>query len=317
MEELELHALMVPASQGGHGGGAVEAALVMEALGRRLAMDAFAEHCIVAPALLLGIGARDVVCDIAQGRARVALCFDEAGLAGKTRAPSARMAGAHHLIGGHVSMVLGGRDASHLLVCARDDEGPALFLVAASAPGVTRTDYPLIDGRSASDFELDDTEAGAPLARGDAARSVQREAYHLCIFTACAEALGVMREMMDLTIAYVGQRRQFGAPLGSFQAIQHRVADMALAGERAEAMTLRLRLSLQREDAGPIAAAALVIVSETLRFVGQSAVQLHGATGTIDEAPVSHYFRRATVLEGKFGSSAANLRHYSDLFAAR
>lgn len=314
-EELDLPALMVPETHGGHAGAATEAGIVMEALGRHLGFDAFAEHGIVAPLLLQRLGADALLSEIAKGRARVALGFAAAGWAASAPLPLARAQGGGVCIEGSVALVVGGAQASHLLLCAAFDDAPALFLIATDDPVVARTDYILVDGRSASDFAFQKLEAPMSIARGETAERALQRARADGVAAACAEALGVLREMLAITIDYLNARRQFGAPLASFQAIQHRIAEMALAIEKTEVMNVRLRHAMGEQGNDALVAAAKVVASEALRFVGQSAVQLHGAMGTVEEALISHYFRRATVLESKFGASPANLDRYTTLFA--
>lgn len=313
IEELQLHALMVPADCGGHDGGGAEAAIVMEALGRRLAFDAFAEHCIVAPRLLQRLGATATLSEIAQGSAGVALGFCEAGFAAAAPLPVAHRDGARYRISGRAAMVLGGAQASHLLVRAQLNQAPALFLLAGHNAHLA-SEYTLIDGRRAADFVFDDVDAALPLAEGLAASDALAWAQDLGTLAACAEALGVLREMLALTVAHVSARRQFGAPLGALQVVQHYIADMALAIEQVEAMNARARIEFEQAERSAVIAAK-VVASEALDLVGQTAVQLHGAAGTIEEAPISHYFRRAIVLAGKFGNAASNLSRYARRFA--
>jgi alkylation response protein AidB-like acyl-CoA dehydrogenase len=132
----------------------------------------------------------------------------------------------------------------------------------------------------------------------------------------CAEALGVMALLVDLTSSYVKTRKQFGVPIGSFQVLQHRLADMLMRVEQARSMTYLLATTVDSADAAQrrrVAAAAKAMVSQAGRFVGQGAVQLHGGIGVMDEAPISHYFKRMTIIGMTFGDADHHVARFSDL----
>jgi alkylation response protein AidB-like acyl-CoA dehydrogenase len=131
----------------------------------------------------------------------------------------------------------------------------------------------------------------------------------------CAEALGALATLLDVTSAFVKTRKQFGVPIGQFQVLQHRLADMLMRVEQARSMVYLAASSVDGDDEvarRKVISAAKAIVGQAARFVGQQAVQLHGAIGMTDESEVSHYFKRLTMIELSFGDSAHHLAQFSD-----
>lgn len=320
-----------PEACGGFGGGAVEAMIVQEALGGALVTEPYLETVVVgggllrriddprAPALLQGIVAGNVRIALATGEPTARFAIEDVG----TRA--VRTAGGW-MLDGAKTVVIGAPSATHWIVVARtagdrrDTAGISLFLIDPATAGVDRHDYRLIDGRPAADLRF----AGTPLPStallggdGDALPLLDR-VLDEAIAALCAEAVGVMRRMLADTIDHCRQRRQFGQPLAAFQVLQHRMVDMYMAVEQAAAAAL---LATLRLDADPpmrarAASAAKATVGQAIRFVGQNAVQLHGAMGMTEELAVGHYFKRATVIESQFGTVDHHLARYAALSRA-
>jgi alkylation response protein AidB-like acyl-CoA dehydrogenase len=194
----------------------------------------------------------------------------------------------------------------------------SLFLVDAGAPGVRRHVYATHDNHRAADITLTGVKVAGDALLGPAGGglSLVEHAIEQGIAAACAEALGVMTVLLDLTSSYVKTRKQFGVPIGQFQVLQHRLADMLMRLEQARSMTYLVATTVDSPDAAlrrRITAAAKAMVSQAARFVGQQAIQLHGGIGVTDEAPVSHYFKRLTMIGMTFGDADHHLARYSDL----
>jgi alkylation response protein AidB-like acyl-CoA dehydrogenase len=218
--------------------------------------------------------------------------------------------------------------ADMLLVSARtageadDAEGVSLFLVPRATPGVVLDAYPTVDGQRAADVYLQGVEmpAGSRLgAEGKALAAVQA-ALDLGLAALCAEAVGVMQALVDATVEYVRQRQQFGQPIGRFQALQHRIADMVIHLEQARSMSYLAALRCIEEDVGErrrALSAAKAVIGQAGRFVGQQSVQLHGGMGMTDELKVSHWFKRLTAAQLMFGDSDAHLQRYAALTRGR
>jgi alkylation response protein AidB-like acyl-CoA dehydrogenase len=229
------------------------------------------------------------------------------------------------VLDGKKTVVLGGAAADTLIVSARtagepgnpdDPDGVSLFLVDAGAPGVSRVAYQTQDNHRAADVALAGVRVGGDALLGPAGGAALVEhAIEHGIAAVCGEALGVMAMLVELTSSYVKTRKQFGVPIGSFQALQHRLADMLMRVESARSMTYLLATTVDSADAAArrrVAAAAKAMVSQAGRFVGQGAIQLHGGIGVMDEAPVSHYFKRMTVISMMFGDADHHVARFSD-----
>lgn len=333
-KDLGLLSVTLPERVGGFGGGAVETMIVMEELGSALVVEPFLETCVMASGVLTRVGgpvADALIADIATGDAVVACAWLENGtgyrLGGNgcrlsnvaTRAR--RLADGGWRLDGRKTVVMAAPWASKLLVSARtsgaagDAQGISLFLVDKAAPGVATVDYATIDGRRASDITFDNVElpADALLGNDGHALPLLEQVGDEAIAAICAEAVGVLKKMHADTADYMRQRRQFGQPLASFQALQHRMVDMYLQLEMASSSMYLASLSLGQTapERARAASAAKVTVAKACRFIGQNAVQLHGAMGMTDELPLSHYFKRTTALEHEFGSIDFHLARHA------
>jgi len=212
--------------------------------------------------------------------------------------------------------------ADRLIVSARsagaddDPDGVDLFVIAPTAPGVRLASYRTLDGMTAADVTLEgvcvgpDDRLGAPGAAGP----LLDEAIDHATALVCAEAIGALRSANAATLDYLKERRQFGAPIGTFQALQHRMVDMTVIVEQARSMAALACASVDRErDARRrrhVVSAAKVEIADACRHVSREAVQLHGGMGMTDELKVSHTFRRLTVLAAQFGDADHHLARF-------
>lgn len=330
-DELGLLGMTAPERIGGFGGGPVETMIVLEEIGRALVLEPYLECTVLGGALLRGGGeAADAMAGgIIDGSVRpvAALWEDGARYDAGVVATTARPAeGGGWVIEGGKIAVAAAPCATHFLVSARtagaprDGDGIALFAVPADVAGLDRTDYALIDGRRASDIALKGVIVGADAlvgAEGGALPVIER-ALDEAIAALCGEAVGVMRRMLESTVDYARQREQFGRPIAGFQVLQHRMVDMHTKIERAYSLAIMAALSLDLPEAErrKAVSAAKAFVSDAAKFVAQGAVQIHGGIGTTDELAISHYFKRATVIENQFGSAAYHLRRVADAMDA-
>ena len=297
----------------------VDLMVVMEELGEALVIEPFLETVVTGAALLRASGgekARELLEDIVAGQVRLALAWAEpqTRYSWAPRDTVAKQVGKEWHLDGLKSVVVGAPWATHLIVSAATASGTSLFLVSPDAPGVTLYSYPTIDGRRAADvaFESVVLASSALLGIEGGALPLLEEVGDRTIAAIGAEAVGVSRRMLQDTINYTKQRQQFGQPISSFQALQHRMVDMYMQVEMASSAVYLATLKLDAAPADRIGAASVakVVVSEACRFVGQNAVQLHGGIGMTDDLAVGHYFKRATVIEGEFGA----VDHHVDRF---
>lgn len=293
--------------------------VVMQELGAGLVGEPFLETVITAGTLLRTDGggrARALLDGIAAGEQIVVLAVNEPGVRfGWTPVTTvATRDGDGWRIDGVKAMVMAAPWADVLLVSAASAGGTSVFAVSPGAEGVTIHPYRTIDGRRAADVRLDGVRVGRDdLIGGEGgALPAIKAAGDATIAAVSAEALGVMRRILDDTVAYTRERRQFGQAIAGFQALQHRMVDMFMKIEMATSATYlaTMKLDAPARERALAVSGAKALVGEACRFVGQNGVQLHGGMGMTEELAVGHYFKRATVIEGLFGTSDDHVARY-------
>lgn len=317
---------------GGFSGSAVECAIVLEELGRALVVEPFVALAVLATQLVLEASKgceRALLAELIAGTTVIAVAHGETRARGRlahVTTVAKRAAHGSYVLDGYKSRVLGGPVADRFIVSARTSEstddarGITLFVLSAHAPGVRRRGFQLLDGSVACDLVLDRVQAGPGDVLGDvgAAFHALEHAHAHAIVGACAEALGVMERATWTTRDYLQQRRQFGAPIGSFQALQHRLADMVIALEQSRAS---LHCALSALECEPqhtrrhAVAAAKAQIGRAGRFVGTQAIQLHGGIGLTDEYIVGHCLKRLIVIDGCFGNAQFHLAEMARTYA--
>ena len=323
LAELGMTALPVPEEQGGFNGSAVDMFVVMQELGRGLVVEPYLATVIGAQFLKLGGGHEGLLEQVAGGELRLACALGERQSRHELRdiAATAVASGDGYVINGAKSVVLHAAQAGSLVVSARsgggqrEEAGISLFVVPAGAPGVSITDYRTLDGMRAADVVFDQVRVDRAALVGAAGQGwpILEAAADYGAGLLCAEALGAMEAIFAATLEYLKTRTQFGAPIGKFQALQHRMADMYIHLEQARSMALLAAVKLGSGDAAErrrVVSAAKYRVGQAARFVGQQAVQLHGGMGVTDELPAAHHFKRLTMIELSFGDSDHHLGRF-------
>jgi pimeloyl-CoA dehydrogenase small subunit len=322
--ELGLLGLPFAEDEGGFGGGHVETMLVAEQLGKSLALEPWIPTVVIGGGFLRNGASAELrsqlVPQIAAGELMLAFAHTER----QSRydlfdvGTTAQRDGGSFILNGQKSVVLHGDSADKILVTARvagsrrDRDGIGLFLVDANAPGLSRRGYPTQDGQRAAEVSLANVRVGEDAVIGppDEALPLVERVVDEAIAALCAEAVGGMQEMHRLTIDYLKTRKQFGVPIGSFQALQHRGADMFVALEQARSMAMFATMMAQDENAAErrkAVSAAKVQIGRSGRFIGQQAIQLHGGVGMTMEFSVGHYFKRVTMIDTLFGDADHHL----------
>jgi alkylation response protein AidB-like acyl-CoA dehydrogenase len=327
-EELGILGAAFPEDLGGLGGGAIDNMVVMEEFGKALVVEPYLGTVVIGGGFLkhgAPAGAPEVIAGIIDGSVTFAFAYAEPQ--GRYNlcnlVTTARKDGAGYVLNGHKAVVIGAPWASHLIVTARtgggqrDAAGVSVFLVEKAAKGVVTRDYPTVDGRRASEvfFENVAVPASALIGGEGEALPLVEQVVDEAIAATCAEACGVLRRLHEGTLEYTKQRKQFGQPIASFQVLQHRMVDMFIQLEQAISMTYmaHIKLSEPAAERAKALSAAKVQIGRACRFVGQNAIQLHGGMGMTDEMAIGHYFKRATLIEGEFGSVDHHLRRYETL----
>ena len=319
LAELGLTGLVVPEAQGGMGFGAVEAMVVCEELGRGLVNAPFVHGGLVAPVLLTAAPAALQAAwlpKMAAGEALVVLAHQERAARYRWQHVSTQAAQSADgwSLTGKKSVVPAGDEADAFIVPARisgavdSAAGIGLFLVERSA--VAPRAYATQDGGRAAELAL--ASAQATLITADGFEVLER-AIDVAIAAQCAEAVGLMDRLVALTVEYMNTRKQFGVAIASFQALRHRMADVKMQLELGRSMSYYASLKLgepapQRRRA---ISQARVQLGQSMRFVGQQCIQLHGGIGVTDEYLGSHYFKRLTMLELGFGDTQHHLGEVS------
>ena len=361
MVELGLTALPVPEEHGGFGGDAFAMFAVMQELGRGLVVEPYMATVLGAEFLRLG-GAHGALLEkVAAGEIKIACALGERqsrhdAFDIATRIEAGDADGSYRLHG-EKCVVLHGAEADVLVVSARGDgagyggggmDGVSLFAVPRDSAGLRITGYRTLDGLRAADVVLDGVVVGPGEVIGKVGEggAILDAALDYGAGLLCAEALGAMQALFDTTLEYLKTRQQFGAPIGKFQALQHRMADMAIHLEQARSMALLAALVLARtrdssngnggssnDGSGSVSvsgsgsgsggsdvearrravSAAKYRVGQAARFIGQGAVQLHGGMGVTDELPAAHYFKRLSLIELTLG----DMDHHLERFMAQ
>ncbi len=327
--DLGILALPFAEEDGGLGGSPLDTYLVMRTLAKGLVLEPYISTVVLSGSFLQHHASAEqrsvLIPAIADGSARFAFAhYDVESRYQESRIhTSASKNGEKWVLNGHKAVVVDAPVCDHWLITARtagetnDTHGLSVFLIKADHPGITVKPYKLHDGHLAADLVIDNAEvsADALIGTADEAYPAIMQALAATNAALAAESAGLMQAMNEATLEYMKTRKQFGVAIGTFQALQHRMADMAIAAEQATSMALLA--SISQSDENPQerinkGAAARVLLARLSRHVGEEAVQLHGGMGVTDELIVPHYFKRITVLNSQYGDADFHLQRYSD-----
>lgn len=332
MGEFGWLGVVFPEEQGGFGGGFVDLALILEQLGRGLVPEPVIPSVVLAGGLLSKLGTdaqrEAFLAPMIEGRTSLALAYAErqSRFTLSDCQTRAEKRGTGWVISGEKTWVLNGHAADAILVVARtagdslDAEGLSLFIVDGNAPGLERVRAPGMDGQRTALLRLRGVEVGADRLLGDAGRALTHIEWAIDrgAAAACAEGQGEIQELFERTVAYLKQRQQFGVPIGSFQALQHRAADMYAETELCRSTMILAAIQADHEDAEARKAEISTAKSQLTRggwFVQENAIQLFGGIGVTDEQDEGLFFKRLRVLQGLFGDADWHAHRYQALRA--
>lgn len=326
--ELGWTAMLFDEADGGFGGGAVELMLIMEQLGRGLVVEPFLANVVLAGGVIKRASTGDqrsrLIDGIIDGSRQLALAFAEpqARYALADVCTNATADGDDFVINGQKNLVLNGGSADTLIVPARtsgkqsDEDGITLFVVPADAEGIAINGYKTVDAQGAAELSLTNVRVAASAVLGGvgAGFTALAETIDEATLAVCAEALGIMQTMHDKTVEYSKSRVQFGVPIGSFQALQHRMVETLMLCEQTRSL-LYWTVMLQ-EDGSPQASEAISALKYQVgtagKTVAQEAVQLHGGMGVTWELDIAHYFKRHSAIEMLFGNADLHLDRFAN-----
>jgi alkylation response protein AidB-like acyl-CoA dehydrogenase len=326
--ELGFLALQVPEEYGGMGTSAVELLLMMNAIGKGLLLEPYLPSAILGTGLVRELGSAEqkesIFPKLATGEIIVVPAHGEpeARYDLQRVATKAAPAGNDFVLTGRKSVVLHAPAADLLLVSARtsgavdSEAGISLFIVPRDAQGVSLRAYPTMDGQRAADVTLDQVRVprSSRLGPEGGVFATLVAVFDVGVAALCAEAVGALQASLDATIEYTKTRQQFGQPIGKFQVLQHRMAEMFIHVEQARSMSYLAAMSCGDGDAGArrhAVSAAKVLIGQACRYVGQQSIQLHGGMGMTDELLISHHFRRLAAIEMSLGDTEHHLEQFA------
>ena len=325
--ELGLLGLPFPEQYGGYGGGAQEVMLVMQAFGKVLVVEPYFPTVILGGTAIMTAGTdaqrAKILPSIADGSLKMAFAHSErqARYDLNDVVTTAKKDGGAWILDGSKTVVAHGDSADKLIVSARtsgdryDADGITLFLVDTNAQGVARRGYVGRDETRYADISLSNVLVTEVLGEVGKGLAIVEKIVEVGIAATAAETVGAMEAMNDMTLEYSKTRVQFGNPIGTYQVVQHRMADMFMTAEQGRSMAMLATMSLENDDPAERAhdmATAKVGIGQAGRYVSQSAVQMHGGIGMTEEYAVGHYFRRCMVIERLFGDPAYYLQRLAD-----
>ncbi len=330
MGEVGWLSVAYPEEQGGFGGRMVDLALILEQFGRGLVPEPFIPSVVVAGGLISRIGSEEQVerylTPMTIGKTSLAFAQQEVQSRYNTTdcLTLATRDGGDYLINGEKTWVLNGASADQIVVVARsageqmDPAGLSFFIVEGDASGLERIVVPGMDGQRAGVLRFDNVRVSPDALLGEegAAGEWVDWAVDRGTAAAVAEGLGALEELFDRTVAYIKEREQFGSKIGSFQALQHRAADMFAEIELCKASMILAAIQADSEDIEERKAAvstAKVQLQDGGWFIQENAIQLHGGIGVTDEQDEGLFFKRVRVLQGLFGDADYHVGRYQSL----
>ncbi len=328
MAEIGLLGIGIDDAHDGFGGNAIDTMIVMEALGRSLVVEPYLATVVLGANLIQLAGSdaqkSSLLPQVVAGRLKLAFAYSETGTRYdlKRIATVARKEGAGYVLNGEKIIVLHGNIADKIIVSVatagalHDGQGMALFLVDAKTSGLNITGYRTIDNQRAANLHFDNVRvsADAMLGSSEDNLAIVEQVMDIATTALIAESVGAMEALQKSTLEYLKTRRQFGVPIGKFQALQHRMVDMLMYVEQSRSMAYLSAVKVQSHDVAErqrVVSAAKNAVGRYGRLVAQEAVQMHGGMGITDELSASHYFRRLTAIDATFGDADHHLSRFA------
>ena len=327
MAELGWLGLPFEEEDGGFGGNQIDVLVVMEQFGRGLVLEPYLASIVMGGGALKRGGSealkREMLPGVIEGSLQLAFAYAEM----QSRfdlddvMTSARKEGENFILNGQKSMVQNAETADQIVVTARTSggqigqQGITLFLIAADAEGLTRDNFPTVDGLRASEITLENVSVGAEriLGKVDQGFNILQSVANDAMLALGAEAIGAMEVLYKDTVDYTQQREQFDHPLSEFQVLQHRMVDMFMEYEQCKSLLYRATMeTIQDPEAAQRTIHALMhLIGKSGLFIGENAVQLHGGMGMTEELRIGHYFKRLLAIDATFGNADYHLQKFT------
>jgi alkylation response protein AidB-like acyl-CoA dehydrogenase len=328
MAELGWLALPFDEKDGGFGGNQIDTMVVMEQFGRGLVLEPYLASIVLGGGAIRRGAAEalraEILPGVIDGSRQLTLAYAEPQSRFDLHdvTTTAQADGDGYVLNGHKSMVLHAATADHLVVSARtsggqiDTAGISLFLVDAAVAGMTRDDFPTVDGLRASEIDFRNVKVSSDRLVGELDRGyrILQAAANDGILALAAEAVGAMERLYKDTVQYTQERVQFDHPLADFQVVQHRLVDMFMEYEQCK--SLLYRATLEAAQGEPDTAQRTIhalkhLIGKSGIFIGENAVQLHGGMGMTEELAIGHYFKRILVIDSQFGNADYHLEKFA------
>lgn len=327
----ELGWLMMPFKEedGGLGGTAADIVGLMEELGKGILVEPILPTVLLGGGLVAEAGNPEqkegILSPLMEGNLQLAFAFSET----QSRynlgdvMTTATKSGDSYKVNGHKAVVLNASNADKIIVAVRTSgeqrhrDGVSLLIVDGDSAGIHKRPYQTVDGHQGAEVYFKDVSVPAVNLLGEEGKAlpVIEKIIDRAALAVCAEAVGAMEVTYKKTVEYTKTRKQFGVPISSFQALQHRMAEMFMEHEQAKSIMLMAAMQCDSADgvAPKAVSAAKSRIGKAARLVGQEAVQLHGGIGVTDELDVGHYFKRLTTVQFIFGSTDYHTQRFADL----
>ena len=325
LAELGVIGALFTEEQGGYGGHGFDIATVFEEIGRAGAVDPLLDTGVLAGGLIADLGSEEqckILSDVIEGRMQLAFAHGEPMSRYDLNRveTTAELNGDTYILNGRKAVVMNAGAADTLVVSARtdgghnDEAGISLFLVPGKTEGLGIQSYPVVGGGRAAEVTLDGVEVPEDRIlgpQGQAFPAIERRTA-IAITALCAEALGAMESAKELTVDYLKTRKQFGRPLGKFQALQHRMADMLVEIEQARSAVINAagHLNRPREERERHVSAAKNLIGRTGKLVAEETIQMHGGIGMTEEYALSRFAKRLVMLDHRFGDTDHHLERF-------
>lgn len=329
----ELGWLAVPFTEedGGLGGSAVDLIVIMEEFGKANLVEPYVANVVLSGSLIAALAEGDskdaLLGEVIGGETQFACAYAERGsrfnLASVTTTATAE--GDQITINGAKTAVENAPNAGKLLVVARESgerfesKGISVFVVDAGAEGVSLRSYATVDGKRSAEVTFNNVvvPASARLGAAGSAHAALQNAVDRATLAVSAEAVGALEALLQKTVEYSKTRKQFGTPIGTFQALQHRMADMFIQCQLARSIVIMAAMSLDGSDSSEektrSVSAAKSRIGKAIKAVGQEAIQIHGGIGMTEELDVGHLFKRVTALDVQFGDEEFHTQRFASL----
>ncbi|WP_420013448.1 acyl-CoA dehydrogenase family protein [Tateyamaria sp.] len=310
LAELGVIGALFTEDQGGFGGAGFDLAVVFEELGRAGVVEPFLDGALIGGRLLAAAGRSDLVDAVIAGTAQLAFAHGEPG--GRYDLDHVTTTATGGTLTGRKAVVMNAEAADHLIVSATNGDAIGLYLVAKGATGLEVQGYPLLAGGRAAEVTLDNTPGEALNLGLDAIQNVTA----LAIMAQCAETLGAMETATALTKDYLGTRKQFGRPIGTFQALAHRMADMLIEMEQARSAVINAAGHLDSDERDLTLSASKNLMGRVGRLVAEEAIQMHGGIAMTQEYELAHIAKRIVMADHRFGDTDYHLERFIELSTA-